>query len=99
MLTDLEMDILKHLDKYGPDSPSIIWRRLLGHMADKEQVRFAFKHLKQEGYIRYYGNKVDRNSLTSSLKKTLKIKARKSNSSRSYYELTEKGYEVLRKNQ
>lgn len=79
-LSELEKKILAHIYAYGPDTPWLMARRLLGAsgwrpVAPEEEVGSACRRLEEMGLLgRYLGNLKGR--VTSSIKPWLKVKQR-----------------------
>lgn len=99
-LSDLEKKILAHLYKYGPDTPWLLARRLLGAAGWKpiipeNEVEDAVRHLVQLGLVEEYKGSL-KGMVTSSVKPWLKVKQR--NPERRgrgvYYYLTKQGKRV-----
>ena len=96
-LTDIERKILAHIYAYGPDTPWLMARRLLGAadwtpVVPEEEVEEARRRLEGMGLLeRYRGNL--KGLVTSSIKPWLKVKRR--NPDRKgpgiYYDLTKNG--------
>ena len=79
-LTDIERKILAHIYAYGPDTPWLMARRLLGAagwtpVVPEEGVEEACRRLEGMGLLeRYRGNL--KGLVTSSMKPWLKVKRR-----------------------
>ena len=98
----LLQDILRHTKRYGPDTPSLIVKRLLGARTglSVEEVRRAYAELCELGLMRPLpGKTIPRRYETSSIKKTLKRRAKHATPKKThtYYELTREGRLLLRK--
>ncbi len=99
-LSDLEKRILAHIYKYGPDTPWLMSRRLLGRagwspLVPPEEVEAACQRLEAAGLLqRFRGNLKGR--VTSSLKPWLKVKQKNpEHKGRGvYYELTREGRRI-----
>ncbi|CAB1129844.1 conserved protein of unknown function [Candidatus Hydrogenisulfobacillus filiaventi] len=97
----LAYQVLKHTWTYGPDTPTIIRKRLLGHRSGVgvEVIREAYALLLEAGLVeRMPGKELDRNQLTSSVKKTLKRRAKyhTPRKTHTYYRLSRTGELVAR---
>ncbi|MBP1449597.1 MAG: DUF2250 domain-containing protein [Thermoproteus sp.] len=96
-LSELEKKILAHIYAYGPDTPWLMARRLLGAsgwrpVVPEEEVEAACRRLEEMGLLgRYLGNLKGR--VTSSIKPWLKVKQRnpERRDSGVYYDLTKDG--------
>ncbi len=89
ILNDLEKIIILHIFNYGPESP-VYWIRITKDYSMKE-VRACFKDLELKGLIEFCGSTISRKFLTSSVKNTIKRKAKPVRGKRSYYCLTKTG--------
>ncbi|MDP8012104.1 MAG: hypothetical protein ACP5F1_01355 [Thermoplasmata archaeon] len=92
---DLEKIIILHIFKYGAESP-IFWKRISKEYS-MNQVREGFRSLQRKGIIEYCGSQISRKYLTSSIKNTIKRKAKPMKGKRSYFCLTRDG-KILAKN-
>ncbi len=97
-LNGLERLILLHLYVYGPDTPKLMARRLLGsrtrHSVD--EVEAACEALEEKGLIQRYRGSL-KGSPTSSIKPWIKIRAKWDSKARGvYYDLTKKGKETAK---
>ncbi|BDR91109.1 hypothetical protein [Vulcanisaeta souniana] len=99
-LTDLEKRILAHIYHYGPDTPWLLARRLLGAagwrpIVPEDEVEKAVQHLVQLGLLQEFRGSL-KGKVTSSVKPWLKVKQH--NPERRgrgiYYELTKVGKKV-----
>ncbi|MGC8582767.1 MAG: hypothetical protein ACP5KY_01375 [Thermoproteus sp.] len=96
-LGELERKILAHIYAYGPDTPWLMARRLLGAagwapVVPEDEVEAACRRLEELGLLeRYRGSLKGR--VTSSIKPWLKVKQRNPERKGSgiYYSLTKKG--------
>jgi predicted transcriptional regulator len=98
----LLLDILRHTKLCGPDTPNLIVKRLLGRRTGLtvEEVRSAYAELCGLGLLRPLAGKViPRRFETSSIKKTLKRRAKHATprKTHTYYELTREGRLLLRR--
>lgn len=91
---DLEKIIILHIYNYGPESP-IFWRRI-SEKYTMDEIRQCFKILEEKGIIEYCGSTVSRKFATSSLKNTIKRKAKPMKGKRSYYCLTKTGKQLAK---
>jgi predicted transcriptional regulator len=97
----LLLDILRHTKLHGPDTPSLIVKRLLGQRTGLTvaEVRAAYAELVGLGLMQPLAGKViPRRYETSSIKKTLKRRAKHATprKTHTYYELTREGRLLLR---
>ncbi|MFP3279752.1 MAG: hypothetical protein RXO76_01700 [Vulcanisaeta sp.] len=99
-LNELEMKILAHIYHYGPDTPWLLARRLLGAagwrpIVPEDEVERAVQHLVQLGLLQEFRGSL-KGRVTSSVKPWLKVKQR--NPERRgrgiYYDLTKIGRKV-----
>ena len=99
-LNDLEKKILAHIYHYGPDTPWLISRRLLGAagwrpIVPEDEVERAIQHLVNLGLLEEFKGSL-KGRVTSSVKPWLKVKQR--NPERRgrgvYYDLTKIGRRV-----
>ncbi len=99
-LSELEMKILAHIYHYGPDTPWLLARRLLGAagwrpIVPEDEVERAVQHLVQLGLLQEFRGSL-KGRVTSSVKPWLKVKQR--NPERRgrgiYYDLTKIGRKV-----
>ncbi len=99
-LTDLELKVLAHIYHYGPDTPWLLARRLLGAagwrpIVPEDEVEKAVQHLVQLGLLQEFHGSL-KGRVTSSVKPWLKVKQR--NPERRgkgiYYDLTKIGNKV-----
>ncbi|MFP3157846.1 MAG: hypothetical protein RXQ97_06530 [Caldivirga sp.] len=99
-LTDLEKKILAHIYKYGPDTPWLLARRLLGSagwrpIVPEDEVEEACRHLVQLGLLQEFRGSL-KGKVTSSVKPWLKVKQH--NPERRgrgiYYDLTKQGRRI-----
>jgi len=96
-LTDLERKILAHIYAYGPDTPWLMARRLLGAagwtpVAPEGEVEGACRRLEEMGLLERYRGSL-KGLVTSSIKPWLKVKRRNPDRKGSgiYYDLTKRG--------
>jgi hypothetical protein len=96
-LSDLEKRILIHIYKYGPDTPWLMARRLLGEHGwapkyDEGEIETACTRLEEAGLLTRFKGSLKR-SVTSSVKPWLKVKAKEMGHKPSgvYYDLTKEG--------
>ncbi len=99
-LSELEKLILAHIYKYGPDTPWLMARRLMGSSGwapkyDEDAIEEACRRLESMGLLARIQGPLKR-SVTSSVKPWLKVKARESGAKPPgiYYDLTRKGRRV-----
>ncbi|MEL9991824.1 MAG: hypothetical protein QXP98_05430 [Thermoproteus sp.] len=99
-LSELEKKILAHIYAYGPDTPWLMARRLLGAagwtpVVPEDQVEAACKRLEELGLLERYRGSL-KGLVTSSIKPWLKVKQR--NPERKgpgiYYNLTKRGRKI-----
>ncbi|GAB6944418.1 hypothetical protein [Vulcanisaeta sp. JCM 14467] len=99
-LSDLEKKVLAHIYHYGPDTPWLLARRLLGAagwrpIVPEDEVERAVQHLVQLGLLQEFRGSL-KGRVTSSVKPWLKVKQR--NPERRgrgvYYDLTKLGRKV-----
>ncbi|MGC8569747.1 MAG: hypothetical protein ACP5L1_00275 [Caldivirga sp.] len=99
-LSDLERMILAHIYKYGPDTPWLLARRLLGAagwspIVPEDEVERACKHLVQINLLQEFKGSL-KGKVTSSVKPWLKVKQH--NPERRgrgvYYDLTKEGRRI-----
>jgi predicted transcriptional regulator len=100
-ISPLLLDILRHTKLCGPDTPNLIIKRLLGQRTGLavEEVRSAYAELCDLGLMRpLAGKTIPRRYETSSIKKTLKRRAKQATPRKmhTYYELTRAGRQLLR---
>ncbi len=93
--------ILRHTKLHGPDTPGLVVKRLLGERTglSVEEARAAYAELCGLGLMRPLSGKViPRRFETSSIKKTLKRRAKHATprKTHTYYELTREGRLLLR---
>lgn len=98
----LLLDILRHTKRHGPDTPTLIVKRLLGQRTGLSvpQVRAAYAELCELGLLQPLAGKViPRRYETSSIKKTLKRRAKYATprKTHTYFELTREGKLLLRR--
>ncbi len=91
--------LIVHTKRYGPDTPTIVHKRLLGHRSGLsiEEVRENYQLLVDFGLVeKTSGKELDRHDLTSSVKKTLKRRQKyhTPRKTHTYYQLSRKG-EIL----
>ncbi len=96
-MEDLREKILLHIYKFGPDTPWLMARRLLGNSGwapsyDESSIEEACRQLEDGGYLVRYEGPLKR-SVTSSIKPWLKVKSREMGGKPkgTYYTLTKKG--------
>lgn len=96
-LTELEKKILAHIYAYGPDTPWLLARRLLGSagwvpVAPEDEVEAACRRLEEMGLLERYRGKL-KGKVTSSIKPWLKVKQRNPERKGAgiYYTLTKRG--------
>jgi hypothetical protein len=96
-VSDLEKKILIHIYKYGPDTPWLMARRLLGEHGwapkyDEGEIEMACTRLEEAGLLTRFKGSLKR-SVTSSIKPWLKVKAKEMDHKPSgvYYDLTKEG--------
>lgn len=99
-LSDLELKILAHIYHYGPDTPWLLARRLLGAagwrpIVPEDEVEKAVNHLVSLGLLQEFKGTL-KGRVTSSVKPWLKVKQH--NPERRgrgiYYDLTKIGRKV-----
>jgi hypothetical protein len=99
-LSEVEKKILAHIYAYGPDTPWLMARRLLGAagwrpVVPEEEVEAACRRLEEMGLLRRHLGPL-KGKVTSSIKPWLKVKQR--NPERKgpgiYFELTKQGRRV-----
>ncbi len=88
--------LMEHTRQYGPDTPMIVHKRLLGRRSGLsiEEIRENYGMLLQFGLMeKTSGKELDRNHLTSSIKKTLKRRQKyhTPRKTHTYYQLSRKG--------
>jgi hypothetical protein len=93
--------LMVHTRQYGPDTPMIVHKRLLGRRSGLpiEQIRENYDVLLEFGLMeKTSGKELDRNHLTSSVKKTLKRRQKyhTPRKTHTYYQLSRKGELVTR---
>ena len=93
--------LMVHTRRYGPDTPMIVHKRLLGHQSGLtiEKIRENYDILLEFGLLeKTEGKELDRNHLTSSIKKTLKRRQKyhAPRKTHTYYQLSRKGKLVVR---
>ena len=79
-LSELEKKILAHIYHYGPDTPWLLARRLLGAagwkpIVPEDEVERAVQHLVQLGLLQEFRGSL-KGRVTSSVKPWLKVKQR-----------------------
>ncbi len=100
-LNELGTKVLLHLYTYGPDTPRLLCRRLLGErqQIDTTQLERVLDNLANKRLVkRMQIRTIPRNTATSSIKPWIKVKA-KANEVRKhgqYYELTKDGKRIAR---
>jgi predicted transcriptional regulator len=97
----LLLDILRHTRLCGPDTANLIVKRLLGQRTGLSvaEARAAYAELCELGLVRPLAGKViPRRFETSSIKKTLKRRAKHATprKTHTYYELTREGELLVR---
>ena len=98
----LLLDILRHTKRHDPDTPTLIVERLLGQRTGLSvpQVRAAYAEMCELGLLQPLAGKViPRRYETSSIKKTLKRRAKYATprKTHTYFELTREGKLLLRR--
>ncbi len=88
--------LMMHTKHYGPDTPMIVHKRLLGRRSGLsiEEIRANYQLLLDFGLMqKTSGKELDRHDLTSSVKKTLKRRQKyhTPRKTHTYYELSRKG--------
>jgi len=96
-LSDLEKKILVHIYRYGPDTPWLMARRLLGRSGwapayREEDLEAACEHLESMGLLARFRGQL-KLRVTSSVKPWLKVKSRVADGKPPgvYYDLTKEG--------
>lgn len=97
----LLLAILRHTKRHGPDTPSLLVKRLLGRRTglSVEEARAAMAELCELGLLQpLAGKTIPRRFETSSIKKTLKRRAKHATPKKThtYYELTRAGRLLVR---
>lgn len=93
--------LMVHTKLYGPDTPMNVHKRLLGQRSGLsiEEIRDNYRLLLEFGLMeKTSGKELDRNHLTSSIKKTLKRRQKyhTPRKTHTYYQLSRKGELVIR---
>ncbi len=96
-MDELQKKVLVHIYRFGPDTPWLMARRLLGESGwvpsyDELSLEEACKMLQARGYLTTYQGPLKR-SVTSSIKPWLKVKSREMGHKPKgiYYTLTKEG--------
>ena len=102
---DLLKRILLHLLTFGPDTPKLMGKRLLGERTniDPPDIKEACIKLREMGLVKRRDGKRDGKTLpkhtpTSSIKRWIKIKAKSKKIAKhdQYFELTKKGKKIAK---
>jgi len=100
-LDDLSKRVLLHLLIFGPDTPKLMGKRLLGERTniDPSDIKEVCIKLQEMGLVkRKEGKTLPKRTPTSSIKPWIKIKAKSKETAKhgQYFELTKEGKKVAK---
>ncbi|AEM38998.1 protein of unknown function DUF2250 [Pyrolobus fumarii 1A] len=101
-LDGLSLKVLLHLYEYGPDTPKLMCRRLLGERTqlDPALLERVLEAIAEKGLVKRMQSKtVPKNTATSSIKPWIKVRVKSSEVRRhgQYYELAREGEKLAKR--